>query len=168
MEDKVKILDTGAVKARLKRIAFEVYEANYQENELVVIGIDERGGFVSDYLCNYLETVSDLKLLRVNASLDRSTEMGGIGIELDIDIEELKNKPVLVVDDVLYTGNTMLNIAAILLQASPQNIQISVLIDRGHRSMPVSPDYVGLELSTTIHQHVSVEISSESVEAFLL
>ena len=166
MSHKVRILDQKEIYARLKRMAFEVYERNYQEKNLLVIGIDVRGGFIAKELCRYLTEISDLQIERVKAKLDKSDE--GVGIELDVDIEKIHQRPVVVVDDVLYTGNTMLHVVSILLQAGPNSIQTAVLIDRGHRSMPVSPDFVGLELATTIQQHVSVDITEDTVEAFLL
>lgn len=165
---KVNILDSESISRRIKRMAFEVYESNFDVKELVMIGIDERGGFICEKLCSYLEHVSELSLVSVSAKVDRNQAPGEMGIEIDIDLNSLLGKHLIVVDDVLYTGNTMLNVVAILLQAGPQKIQTAVLIDRGHRSMPVSPDFVGVELATTIQQHVSVEISGDSAEAFLL
>ncbi len=168
MAAKINILSAEAISTRIKRMAFEVYESNYLDEELVVIGIDERGGFIAEQLCEYLERVSDLSLHLVGAKLDRNQTPGGMGIELDLELSDLRGKSVLVVDDVLYTGITMLNVVAILLQAGPRKIQTAVLIDRGHRNMPVSPDFVGVELATTIQQHVSVEIEEGIAQAFLL
>ncbi|MEM6765633.1 MAG: phosphoribosyltransferase family protein [Bacteroidota bacterium] len=166
MSHKIRILDQKEIYARLKRMAFEVYERNYLEEGLLVLGIGIRGGFIAKELCRYLAEISTLKIERVKAQLDKSEE--GIGIEIDLEIESIENRPVIVVDDVLYTGTTMLHVVSILLQAGPSSIQTAVLIDRGHRSMPVSPDFVGLELATTIQQHVSVDIAEDTVEAFLL
>lgn len=169
-EDKVKILDQPAIAARLKRMAYEVFEATYQEKKLIIIGIDERGGYLADKLSGFLKEISPQEILLVQAYLDRASDPGTIGIELSIDdIGLLENQAILVVDDVLYSGYTMLNVVAILLQAGPKMIQTAALIDRGHRKMPVSPDFVGMELATTIHQHVKVEIDGEKgvAEVFL-
>ncbi|MEL6676037.1 MAG: phosphoribosyltransferase family protein [Bacteroidota bacterium] len=167
---KTKILDQVAITARLKRMAFELYEANYQENELLVIGIDERGGYLAEKLCAYLSAISPLHIRFIQASLDRSQGSPEIGIELSEELEHLRDKPIVVVDDVLYTGSTLLNVVSILLQATPKSIQTAVLIDRGHRKMPVSSDFVGLEMATTLSQHISVEIvpEKETAEAYLM
>ncbi len=170
-DSKVSILDQQAISARLRRMAYEIYEANYKEQELILIGIDERGGYLSKQLCEHLNGISSLTISLINARLDRETDPKGIGIELSIDsIDELKEKVVLVVDDVLYSGFTMLNVVSILLQAGACSIQTATLIDRGHRKMPVSPDFVGLELATTIHQHVMVAINenTDHIEVFLV
>ena len=169
-DHRVNILNHQSIHARLKRMAYEIYEANFSETEIVVIGIDERGGYLAEELVQYLSSISPLSVRLINASLDRSGGKGDIGIDLNIEnVGELADKAVVVVDDVLYTGITLLNVVAILLQVGPSKIQTAVLIDRGHRNMPVSSDFVGLELATTLHQHVSMEINPNNgeVEAFL-
>jgi len=143
-------------------MAYEIYEANYQEPELIVIGIDERGGFLAQELCAFLEKISLIPITLVSSHLDRAAEGGAMGIELSASIEDLEGKPVIVVDDVLYTGRTLMNVVAILLHAGPRSIQAAILIDRGHRSMPISPDFVGLELATTIQQHVFFDTGKET------
>ena len=166
----IQILSPSQIQARLKRMAFEIYERNYQAKDLYVMGIDERGGFLSVELIKHLQKISPIQIHPVSVHLDRESDPNSLGIELDADIDELKNNPIVVVDDVLYTGRTLLHVLAILLQAGPSSIQTAVLIDRGHRLLPVSSDYVGIELATTMHQHVSVEIDTNqhTAEAFLL
>ncbi|MCL4132713.1 UNVERIFIED_CONTAM: hypothetical protein GTU68_023847 [Idotea baltica] len=151
-------------------MAYEIYEANYLEEELLVIGIDERGGFLGEELVRSLHEISPLRVTFVSAILDRAEGIPSIGMDLSIEIEQLENRPIVVVDDVLYSGSTLLNVVAILFQSKPKTIQTAVLIDRGHRMMPISPDFVGLELATTLQQHVSVEIvpKENKAEAYLL
>lgn len=165
---KVQILDHPAITARLKRMAYQIYEANYLNDEIFILGIDERGGALAEALVEYLEELCPVKITLVEAILDRS-ESEGIGVSLDEDPGLFKGKSVVVVDDVLYSGMTMLNVVSILLQSSPKTIQVAVLIDRGHRSMPVSADFIGLELATTLQQHVSFEIlENDEMAAYLL
>jgi pyrimidine operon attenuation protein/uracil phosphoribosyltransferase len=169
--NKVQILDQEGITARLLRMAYEIYEANYHEKSLYIIGIDERGGFMGKQLLKHLQNISPLELHFINAHLDRSGGQGEIGIELGLEsLESLRDQSLLLVDDVLYSGSTLLNVVAILLQAKPAKLRTAVLIDRGHRQMPVSADFVGLELATTLQQHVSIEIADdqEMVQAFLL
>ncbi|MCI4668578.1 MAG: phosphoribosyltransferase [Bacteroidia bacterium] len=166
--DKIKILDNASIQQRLKRIAYEVYESHYLEKELLVIGIDERGGKLANVLAEQLSEISPLDLTQVDAHLDRDSEAPSIGIELNIGLEEIKDRPILVVDDVLYTGTTMMNVVSILLYAFPKSIRTAVLVDRGHRMLPVSADFVGLQLATTYHQHVAFELQGEDMSAYLL
>lgn len=167
--NKIRILGTSAIHTRLRRMAYEIYERNYLESSLTVIGIDTRGGFLAKVLVEHLQTVSALNIHLVEARLDRQPDSLGIDLSID-ELSEFRKRPIVIVDDVLYTGWTMLNVVSILLQAAPKSIQTAVLIDRGHRQLPISADITGLLLATTIHQHVSVEIdeNGERVEAFLL
>ncbi|MCB0852098.1 MAG: phosphoribosyltransferase [Bacteroidetes bacterium] len=164
----LSILDHDEIFARLKRMAYEIYENNYQQSEMLVIGIDQRGGFIAEKLVSFLSELSPIKVTLIDAEVDQSESLPGVS--LSAELEDLTGKAILVVDDVLYSGFTMLSVVSILLQLEPSTIQTAVLIDRGHRKMPISADYVGLELSTTLHQHVSVRIDEdeEKAEVFLV
>ncbi|MEM6801492.1 MAG: phosphoribosyltransferase family protein [Bacteroidota bacterium] len=151
--DKVQILDQVSIMARLKRMAYEIYESNYGAKKLMLIGIDERGTFLAEKLAEFLKEISSLKISMLDAQLDREAEEG-LGITLSGEVKKLKGRRVIVVDDVLYSGNTMMQVVSILVQLQPASIQTAVLIDRGHRAMPISSDFVGLELATTLQQHV--------------
>lgn len=168
---KVQILNQKGIDSRVRRMAYEIYESHYLESQVYLIGIDQRGGYLAGRLAAILNEISPLTVTLVPAKLDRTQGPHAIGIELEgIEAEELRECPVVVVDDVLYTGTTLLNVVAILLQFAPGKIRTAVLIDRGHRIMPVSADFVGLELATTIQQHVSFEMEEDesSAGAFLL
>lgn len=165
---KAKILSSAAAKARLKRIAYEVYEANYGNDELVILGIDERGGFLAEQLRKYLTEISPIKTRLILAK--KVEDPDGITIESEEAREVIEGKAVLIVDDVLYSGRTLFQTIAAVMELDPVRVQTAVLIDRGHRSIPVTHDFVGMLLSTSLKQHVSVEISPEtqSATAYLL
>ncbi|MEL6624954.1 MAG: phosphoribosyltransferase family protein [Bacteroidota bacterium] len=163
----LQILDHASVQHRLKRMAFEIYEAHYGEEELLIIGIDERGGYIAQALVDLLAEISPLSLVYIQAHLDRETNAPAIGIELEASVEDLYEKPLLVVDDVLFKGSTLLNVVSILLHAFPKTIRTAVLIDRGHRSLPIASDITGLTLATTIKQYVTVEIKDDQISAYL-
>ncbi len=167
--NKIPILDDASIRTRLSRMAYEVFENHYGLKRLIVIGIDERGGYLATELSKHLRDVSDLDIHLVKSQLDRSGEPVGIDLEIE-DLQELRGQALVVVDDVLYTGRTLMHVVSILLHAAPASIQTAVLIDRGHRQFPVAADIVGLPLATTLHQHVSVEMDSEThrMGAFLL
>lgn len=166
--DKIKILDKASILQRLKRIAYEVYESHYLEEELLIIGIDERGGKLAELLSEQIKSISPLKVSLITTQLDRESEAPSIGIDMDIELDHLKDKPILIVDDVLYTGMTLLHVVSILLYAFPKSIRTAILVDRGHRMLPVSADFTGLELATTYHQHVAFEMEGENMSAYLL
>lgn len=165
--EKVRILDQPAIVAKLKRMAFEIYEKNFGKKELIMVGMDERGGYLAQELKSLLERISPLKVTFVQARKD--LESYDVTLE-GVDGSVLKNQIVFLVDDVLYSGITMVSALTTVMEFAPRKVRIAVLIDRGHRSFPVSPDFVGLELATTLKQHVSVEVEEENekIEAFLL
>lgn len=167
--DKVQILDAAGIMARIKRMAYEIYEANYAAKKLVLIGIDKRGGFLAKLLADYLKEICSLKIRLMDAKLDREAKEG-MGITLSGDVSKLAGQPVIVVDDVLYSGHTMIHVVSILLQVGPGSIQTAVLIDRGHRTMPVSADFVGIELASTIQQHVYFDSakSKKKMNAYIM
>lgn len=160
--DRLQIMDQPGVVARLKRIAFEIYEQHFQASRILLLGIEARGYFLAEEIAQYLTEISELEVKLGEVHVDRSGEEGDFGIELPVGIDELKGQVVILVNDVLHTGRTLLHASSILLLAGPSCIQTVVLVNRGHRVMPVSSDYVGLELATTIHQHVSVAVDLEA------
>lgn len=158
--DKVKILDAADAKAKIKRMAYEIYESNFGSSELVVVGLNQRGAFLADLLSEQLENISPLKVARLNAHREQET----VRIEGN-PAEAIKACPVVVVDDVLYSGKTLFLAVAAVMAHQPKRVQTAVLIDRGHRSLPVTHDFVGMLLATTLQQHVSVEIAEEQTSA---
>ncbi|MFN0201939.1 MAG: phosphoribosyltransferase family protein [Bacteroidia bacterium] len=152
------ILDHAAIQARIKRIAYQVYERNYEEKDLIVLGLGERGYFLAKALVLAMQPLTPLNLHLFSVEVDRSKTTGSMEIYTELRASEVKDKPVLVIDDVLYSGRTLLSVVAKVLMGEPRTIQTFVLIDRGHRAMPISPDFVGEELATSLQQHVSFEI----------
>lgn len=165
---KVRIMHHHAIQAKLRRMAYQIYEKNFEETELVFVGINTRGSHIAKRLIQLLEEISPLNLHFLHAEKNEA----GTGVELDPNAfqETIPNRTVIVVDDVLYSGGTMLSAVSQLMPFKPAKIRIAVLIDRGHRNYPLSPDYLGMDLATTLKQHVSVEVAADDskVEAFLL
>lgn len=160
--DKVKILGGSATKAKLRRIAYEIYEANFREQQLVLVGIDLRGGFLARQLQRLLSEISPLKVDLLSA------KKTGEGIALE-STAGIADATIVVVDDVLYSGRTMFLTIAEVMRHAPAKVQTAVLIDRGHRSVPVTHDFVGMVLATSLKQYVDVEVDAvkEKAAAYL-
>lgn len=163
-ESRIEILSPAAVAAKLKRMAIQIYEHNYLEAQLTVLGVDVRGGWVAEQLCGHLRQVSPQAVHYAGFVLDREALAEG-SLGLEIPQELIEDRTVIVVDDVLYTGFTLLRVLAQLVAKRPRSLQTAVLIDRGHRMAPVGADVVGMVLATTLQQHVSVEIPAQGTEA---
>ena len=165
------LLDDAAVARTLSRIAHELIERNADIDELALVGIHTRGVPLADRLCLLVAERSGISVDAgaVDITFHRDDVLaraGGSplhaqplvrGTELDFDLE---GKTVVLVDDVLYTGRTIrAAIDALLEYGRPARGQLAVLIDRGHRELPIRPDYVGKNVPTSSSERVSVELS---------
>ncbi len=153
------ILTQPEIAAKLKRIAFEIYEQNFGEENIFLIGVGERGGFLAAQLKEILSRIAPFSVSVFPSVVNRDYSEGIMPLILPSGSPDIKGEVVIVTDDVLYSGRTMLSIVAQLLTRKPKKIQTMTLIDRGHRQMPISPDYVGMELATTLQQHVCFEFN---------
>lgn len=162
---KVRILDDPSIRSKIARIAYEIWERNYAEKKVLILGIDRRGGVLGEMISQKLESISPLKVKY--AGLKKKND--GLEIEEKILANDVTDRPVVIVDDVMYSGKTIFNALSIVVPQNPSKVQTAVLIDRGHRNLPVDPDFVGTDLETTLLQHVSVEINKDAskIEAYL-
>jgi pyrimidine operon attenuation protein / uracil phosphoribosyltransferase len=154
MSTKTFILDHVEILQKIQRLAWEVYENNYQEKELVVIGVKERGKVVADLLCSQLEEISELNIHKAYLQLDESQPLNSVFENLDI---EILGKTVILVDDVLNTGKTLMLASVPILLQNPLGLQTVILANRDHKKFAISADYVGISLATTLHEHLSFE-----------
>lgn len=161
---KAVILDEKAMKRTLTRISHEIIEKNKGIENIILMGIKRRGVPIANRIANIIESIEgkkvtvasvDITLFRDDLmSLDKQTSIKVNNIEIDV-----KDKTVILVDDVLYTGRTVrAAIEAIINSGRPGMIQLAVLIDRGHRELPIRADYVGKNVPTAKTEMVSVEV----------
>jgi pyrimidine operon attenuation protein/uracil phosphoribosyltransferase len=154
MSQKIQLLDAAQANQKLTRLAYEMYEQNLGEKEIVLAGIADRGIDLAKLLKKKIEAISELDIRLVNIYLDKANPV-------DARIEpafDPTGKTIIVVDDVANSGKTMTYALKPLLDAVARKIQVAVLIDRQHKQYPVASDYVGLQLSTTIQDHITVDI----------
>lgn len=164
--NKVQILTDSQVKQMIKRIAYQIYENHFNDKELIIAGIDGRGYQIAGMLHDELLTIAGLKLSLVCIQLDKENPTGA-GVHLDNEQLKLSSKSVIVVDDVLNTGRTLVYALTPFIKAKAKRIQVAVLVDRNHKNFPISADYVGMQLSTTLQEHVSVTIEKKKVNVYL-
>ncbi len=163
---KTQILNDTQVKQILKRIAYQVYENNFNEKELIIGGIDGNGFLVAQMLQEQLSNISKLKSSLIKISLNKR-EPSEKNLILSDEKLNLKDKNILLVDDVLNTGRTMIYALLPFIKAHSKKIHTMVLVDRDHKSFPVSADFIGISLSTTLQEHISVTIEKKKVNVFL-
>lgn len=159
--DKNLILDAAQVKQKIRRMAFEIYENNFKEKNLVIAGIDGQGYVLAKLLAKEVEGVAGIEVALVKVTLDKLAPQQG-EVTLDCDIKAVKKKCIVMVDDVLNTGRTLAYGLKPFLDTEVKKIETAVLVNRSHTLFPIYPQYTGYELSTTIKDHVVVELGKDA------
>jgi pyrimidine operon attenuation protein/uracil phosphoribosyltransferase len=163
MEEKV-IMDEKAISRALTRLAHEIIERNEGVDAVVVIGIKTRGIYLADRLVRRIAEIENRRVPvgELDTTLYRDDLRGKaedprvIGSKIPFPIQ---GKTVVLVDDVLFTGRTIrAAMDALMDLGRPARIQLAVLIDRGHRELPIRPDYIGKNVPTSKTEHIDVEL----------
>jgi len=163
----MKLLDHRQIDQKIKRLAIEILEQNYNELEIILAGINNNGVGFAKMLMKELVGITDktitLTALKLSPADPLSKE-----VTIGIDKEELTDKVIIIVDDVANTGRTIFYAYKPLLEILPKKIQVAVLVDRKHKSFPIKVDYVGLSLFTTMHDNIDVRIKGKKERAVYL
>ena len=162
--EKAEVMDEQAIFRAIARIAYEIIERNHGTEDLCIIGIRRRGAvlakLIADKLFEIEHNAIELGYLDITPYRDdlKSKNIGkGAPTVLDFSVN---GKKVVLVDDVLYTGRSVrAAIDAIMEQGRPRLLQLAVLVDRGHRELPISPDYVGKNVPTSRSELVEVHVT---------
>jgi len=159
------ILDNEQITQKIKRIAYQIYEINCIESEIVIAGITGNGFQLAIRIKENLEMISPLKITLCEVKIDKKIPLNKISTS--IPLESLKDLSVILVDDVLSTGRTLIYGVAHFLQVPLKQLKTAVLINRNHKKYPVKADFKGLSLSTTSQEHISIEIKDGLFTAYL-
>lgn len=167
MEKEAVILDEQAIRRALTRISHEIIERNKGIDNCMLVGIRTRGIYLAERLAKNIEKFEgkaipvgevDITLYRDDLTVktvDKEPLLKSTKLP-----EEITNKKIILVDDVLYTGRTVrAAMDALMDLGRPAQIQLAVLIDRGHRELPIRPDYVGKNVPTSRQEIVNVELT---------
>jgi pyrimidine operon attenuation protein / uracil phosphoribosyltransferase len=176
MKLKANLLDDKGIKRTLIRISHEIIEKNKGVENIVLVGIKRRGYPLANRIAKNIENIEGLKVpvgyVDITLYRDDITEIKDSPRVNNIDLGvEVIGKKVILVDDVLYTCRTVrAAIDAIIDSGRPQQIQLAVLIDRGHKELPIRADYVGKNIPTSKSEIIGVEIEEidgvDSVKIF--
>lgn len=152
----------------IKRMAYQVYEDNISEEELIVAGVRGEGYILAQLIADELEKISDLNIELLAIEIDKKNP-----IEKDIvlnpkrNAEDLHQKSVVVIDDVLNSGSTLLFSLQPFLKQPMRQIKTAVLVNRNHKKYPVKADFKGISLSTSSHENVRVSLAPEAFQVVL-
>ena len=162
--EKKYILDKETTLLKLKRLAYEITERNYTEQQLFFAGIRESGYTVARLLAKEVMEISNIHVELVEIMMDKRYP---VEVMLDREIG-FNNQSIVIIDDVANSGRTMLYALKPLLQHKPRQIQTLALVERTHKKFPIAVDYVGLSISTTLQENIVVEVKEgEVVGAFM-
>ncbi|MEO7176275.1 MAG: phosphoribosyltransferase family protein [Saprospiraceae bacterium] len=153
----MQILNALQIEQKVTRLAFEILEDNYQEQKLILVGINTRGMLFARKLMAKLEEIGNLPIELVQLKIDPANPLAK-PCEVDSPMAVYSNEAIIIVDDVANTGRTLFYAFQPFYQILPKKIQIAVLVDRKHKTFPVLVDFVGLSLATTLKEHIEVTI----------
>lgn len=161
-----QVLNGAQIQQKIKRIAYEIYENNYDEEVLVMAGIEGQGYLFAKMLKQQYCAISDKKVELLRLTLDKFAPAQS-DIEISCPVGELQGKAIVLVDDVLNTGRTLAYSLQPFLQSRIKKLEIAVLVNRSHTTFPVQAKYTGYELATTLSDHIEVVLSEEEQAVYL-
>ena len=160
------ILDTVQIDQKIKRIAYQIYESNSDEKEVVIAGITGNGYIFAEKLVKVLSEISELKLTICLVNINKKNPLDIVTTTLAVD--DYKNKSLVLVDDVLSSGNTLIYGVKHFLEVPLKRFKTAVLVNRNHKKYPVKADFKGVSLSTSIKEHVQIDFLEDESVAYLL
>lgn len=150
------ILDTTKINRIIRRIAYQCIEACYEEPSILIVGIKPRGVWVAEQISENLAELSTIPFKII--AIDTNDEHA-----LDGYLPEITNGCVLLVDDIINSGRTMMEAASQIMAHTPRRLITACLVDRKHRRFPIHSDFTGLSLATTIREHLSLIIEKDPI-----
>jgi pyrimidine operon attenuation protein/uracil phosphoribosyltransferase len=159
------IFDATKIEHCTQRIAYQIYEANFEQREIYLAGIVKNGELYAQKIKTYLEEISSLKVHLVQLVVNKRAPL--FPGECSHQLDDLKNQSVVVVDDVLNTGSTLMYAVKYLLEVPLAQLNTAVLVDRNHKKYPVKADFKGISLSTNLNEHIEVVFSGNEKGVYL-
>jgi pyrimidine operon attenuation protein/uracil phosphoribosyltransferase len=164
---KTKILDSIQIDQKLNRMAYQVYENNFKEKELLIVGIEGNGYKVAERIVSILNSISPIKTKLGKIKIDKINPWL-FDPKIDFKEKDFENKSVILVDDVLNSGKTLIYAVKLFLHKPVKQLSTLVLVDRSHTRFPVKADFVGLSLSTTLQERIDTDFTKKGKEAVYL
>lgn len=164
----MKLLNEKQIGRKIERLAIEILENNYNEKQIILAGINNNGYSFAELLKERLEkhdAKKKISLTRIHLSPAKPLEEE---ITIEKPARELKNKVIILVDDVANTGRTIFYAFKPLMDLLAKKIEVAVMVDRTHKSFPIKVDYMGMSLATTVEENIEVRIRGKRAWAVFL
>ena len=159
------ILTQQEIKHKTRRIAYQIYETFSDENELVIAGISNSGFIFAQKISEELKQISNIKITLCEVQINKQNPAANIITSLSE--KEYTNKNLVLIDDVLNSGATLIYSIRHFLNVPLKKFKTAVLIDRNHKNFPVKADFKGLSLSTSMQEHVQVVFEENNSYVYL-
>ncbi|HKK39383.1 MAG TPA: phosphoribosyltransferase family protein [Cryomorphaceae bacterium] len=164
-QERVLVLDHVKIQQKLRRIAYQIFEFNHQEKSLALVAIEKKGVFLAERIIPILEDISGMKVELIKLAINKENPNDEPTWNGDTSV--LNGKSVILVDDVLNSGRTLIYAARHILDYNVKKLTTVVLVDRRHRRFPIKADFVGMTLSTTLQDHIAVEFQEGNDKVYL-
>ncbi len=161
---KVIILDKDRIAHKLRRMAYEIWEHNSDEQQITMVGIESGGKVIADNLAEILREISPMNVEVIGVTINKKNPLNHA---LDMG-NDLTGRSVILVDDVANSGKTITYSLHAILSYDLKKVMVAVLVDRKHKSFPIASDIVGLSIATTLQEHIEVEIEDGKVTSVFL
>ncbi|WP_417887425.1 phosphoribosyltransferase family protein [Zunongwangia sp.] len=160
-----QILNNKEIAHKVKRIAFQIYENNSNEEEIILAGIDKKGFTLAKKIAEILSRISPLQITLCEVKINKKNPLDTI--KTSIPKEEYSNKSIVLIDDVLNSGTTLIYGVRHFLDVPLKQFKTAVLIDRNHKKYPIKVDFKGISLSTSLSETVKVTFTKDKDKAEL-
>ena len=160
------ILNHLEIEHKIKRIAYQIYETFSEEEEVILAGISNNGYVFAKKIAASLKTISDIKIILCEVKIEKQNPFNEITTSITKEI--YLNKSIVLVDDVLNSGTTLIYGVKHFLETPVKKIKTAVLVDRNHKKFPVKADFKGISLSTSLKEHVHVVFENNNNYAYLV
>jgi len=164
-QQQTVILDKTQIAHKLKRIAYQIYETNIDETEVIIAGIEKNGYLVAKKLKRLVEAISPLHVTLCKVFIDKKEPTNPIDTSLSVD--DYRNKSLILVDDVLHSGTTLIYGVKHFLNVPLKQFKTAVLVGRNHKKYPIKADFKGISLSTSLNENIAVIFESNNDRAVL-
>jgi pyrimidine operon attenuation protein/uracil phosphoribosyltransferase len=162
-----QILNQRQIDHRLTRMAYEVYEAHYHEHEVILAGIPRKGYELAKKLQEKVASISAIQFKLAKLHFDKRNPIESYP-ELDLPLSEVSQRSVILIDDVINTGETLFYATKPFHQLKLKQLKVLVLVNRDHTAFPFQPDYTGLSLATTLQERITVKLNEAEEAVYLV
>lgn len=161
-----RILTHEQIEHIAKRIAYQIYETNVDEKEIVIAGINGGGLQFAKKIATTLGKITDANIVLCKVDMDKSNPLKS-GVQTSISEAEYKNKSIVLVDDVLNSGTTLIYGTHHFLKTPIKQLKTAVLVNRNHKKYPIKADFKGISLSTSLNEHIKVVFEGKNNAVYL-